>query len=114
MPTLRSLLGGHARALRAPGELSWLMDVDVVDVQLAERVQLIMIQMIVTVLLYEQLRYMGYMHLLARATPLRANVSMAGCLRICEDEGILTIRQQRWLWYMTGMAYAAKHEVSRL
>ena len=54
MPTLRSLLGGYALALRALGELSWLMDVDVVDVQLAEQVQLIMIQMIATVLSYEK------------------------------------------------------------
>ena len=115
MPTLRSLLGGHALALRALGELSWLMDVDVVDVQLAERVQLKMIQIIATVLLYEKIRHMGNMHLLVRATPLRANVSMADCLRICEDERILIIRPSRWLRYMNRMANAAKHEVfSRL
>ena len=114
MPTLRSLLGGHALALRALGELSWLMDVDVVDVHLAERAQLIMIQSIATVYWYEKLRDRGSMHLQARATPLRANVSMADCLRICEYEGILTIRQQRWLWYMHRRANAAKHEVSRL
>lgn len=109
MPTLRNLLGDHGRALRGLRDLSWLLDVDIDDVDFKWRTQWILIQMVTLVILHNHLQSMGYL-----AQGGGVSVSLADCLDICQREDLLSTRQLHWLRYFNSQANRAKHELSRL
>ena len=111
MVSIRQLLTDHHRALHSFRGAEWLLDQDISDSALEERIQWVYIQLILTISLGRHLQEMGF---LARYVPFENNGRLLDLINICKHEELFTPGQIRWLQYFNHQANRAKHELSRL